>query len=232
MFIGSIANALSVMLGSILGAFLRNITEQTKETMNHGLSLAVIAISIQMATQTKSFILVIICICLGGMIGEFCKIEDRMNQFGLLLQRHFANSGSNFAEGFVTASLVYVIGSMGIIGAIESGVTGSNHTFFMKAIMDGFISIVLTASLGIGVFFSAFAVLIYQGCLTLLASLIAEGLPTQLLNPMMNEISAVGGVIILGIGLNMLKLTTIRTSNFLPSMVILVLTMTVDYYFF
>ncbi|MEO1771462.1 DUF554 domain-containing protein [Candidatus Enterococcus ferrettii] len=232
MFIGSIVNALSVMLGSILGAFLRNITEQTKETMTHGLSLAVIAISIQMAIQTASFILVIICICLGGMLGEFFKIEDRMNQFGLLLQKRFANGNGNFAEGFVTASLVYVVGSMGIIGAIESGITGSNHTLFMKAIMDGFISIVLTASLGIGVFFSAFAVLIYQGALTLLAYLIAEGLPNQLLDPLMNEISAVGGIIILGIGLNMLKLTTIRTSNFLPSMIVLILIMSIKYYFF
>lgn len=102
----------------------------------------------------------------------------------------------------------------------------------MKAIMDGFISIVLTASLGIGVFFSAFAVLIYQGALTLLAYLIAEGLPNQLLDPLMNEISAVGGIIILGIGLNMLKLTTIRTSNFLPSMIVLILIMSIKYYFF
>ena len=144
------------------------------------------------------------------MIGEFLKIEDSMTRLGLFLENRFARGNSNFAEGFVTATLIYVIGSMGIIGAIESGVTGNHQTLFTKAVMDGFMSIMLTASLGIGVRY----------------------LPTELLDSLMNEISAIGGLMILAIGLNVMKLTKIRVSNYLPGILVLIAIMVVQYYYF
>lgn len=232
MLLGSIVNCLAIIAGSFSGIVLRNITEQTKDTVTKGISLGVVALAIQMSMQASSFIVIIISICLGGMIGEFLKIEDSMTRLGLFLGNRFARGNSNFAEGFVTATLIYVIGSMGIIGAIESGVTGSHQTLFTKAVMDGFMSIMLTASLGIGVLFSAFPVLLYQGAITIFASVIVRYLPKELLDSLMNEISAIGGLMILAIGLNVMKLTKIRVSNYLPGILVLIAILVVQYYYF
>lgn len=229
---GSVVNCLAIIAGSFSGIVLRNITEQTKDTVTKGISLGVIALAIQMSLQASSFIVIIISICLGGMIGEFLKIEDSMTRLGLLLENRFARGNSNFAEGFVTATLIYVIGSMGIIGAIESGVSGNHQTLFTKAVMDGFMSIMLTASLGIGVLFSAFPVLIYQGAITIFASIIVRYLPKELLDSLMNEISAIGGLMILAIGLNVMKLTKIRVSNYLPGILVLIVIMVLQYFYF
>lgn len=230
--LGSIVNGLAIIFGSFSGIVLRNISEQTKDTVTKGIGLGVIALALQMAITAKSFTLIIICISLGGMIGEGLKIEDAMNKLGLFLERRFARGNSNFAEGFVTATLIYLIGSMGIIGAIQSGVSLDHTTLYTKAVMDGFMSIMLTASLGVGVLFSAFPVMIYQGIIALLASIIVKYLPPELLNLLMDEISAIGGLMILGIGLNVMKLTKIRVSNFLPSIVVLVIILTVQYFYF
>lgn len=231
LLLGSAVNCLAIIAGSFSGIVLRNITEQTKDTVTKGISLGVIALAIQMSLQASSFI-IIISICLGGMIGEFLKIEDSMTRLGLFLENRFARGNNNFAEGFVTATLIYVIGSMGIIGAIESGVSGNHQTLFTKAVMDGFMSIMLTASLGIGVLFSAFPVLIYQGAITIFASFIVRYLPPELLDSLMNEISAIGGLMILAIGLNVMKLTKIRVSNYLPGILVLIIIMVVQYFYF
>lgn len=232
LLLGSFVNFLAIVAGSLSGIVLRNITEQTKETVTKGIALGTIALAIQMSMQTTSFTVIIISICLGGMIGEFLKIEDSMTNLGLLLEKRFARGNGNFAEGFVTATLIYVIGSMGIIGAIESGVAGNHQTLFTKAVMDGFMSIMLTASLGIGVLFSAFPVLIYQGIITIFASFIVRYLPPELLDSIMTEISAIGGLMILAIGLNIMKLTKIRVSNYLPGIIVLIIIMVVQYYYF
>ncbi|MDU5332982.1 DUF554 domain-containing protein [Enterococcus sp.] len=232
LLLGSFVNFLAIVAGSLSGIVLRNITEQTKETVTKGIALGTIALAIQMSMQTTSFTVIIISICLGGMIGEFLKIEDSMTHLGLLLEKRFARGNGNFAEGFVTATLIYVIGSMGIIGAIESGVAGNHQTLFTKAVMDGFMSIMLTASLGIGVLFSAFPVLIYQGIITIFASFIVRYLPPELLDSIMTEISAIGGLMILAIGLNIMKLTKIRVSNYLPGIIVLIIIMVVQYYYF
>lgn len=232
MLLGSFVNFLAIVAGSLAGIVLRNITEQTKETVTKGIALGTIALAIQMSMQTTSFTIIIISICLGGMIGEFLKIEDSMTNLGLFLEKRFARGNGNFAEGFVTATLIYVIGSMGIIGAIESGVAGNHQTLFTKAVMDGFMSIMLTASLGIGVLFSAFPVLIYQGIITIFASFIVRYLPPELLDSIMTEISAIGGLMILAIGLNIMKLTKIRVSNYLPGIIVLIIIMVVQYYYF
>jgi len=143
---GVLVNSLAIILGGCLGAVLRNISEEMKDTVTKGIGLGVVALGIQMAIQTKSFTMVIVSLCIGAMIGEFLGIENGMNRLGLFLEKKFARSNSNFAEGFVTASLIFVIGSMGIIGSIESGVSGNHATLYTKAVMDGFLSIMLTAS--------------------------------------------------------------------------------------
>ena len=230
--LGSVVNSLAIICGSLLGTILRNISEQTKDTVTKGIGLGVIALGLQMAIKTDSFTLIIISLCLGAMVGEGLKIEAGMNRFGLFLQKHFAKTNGNFAEGFVTSTLIFVIGSMGIIGAIQSGVSGDHQTLYTKAVMDGFMAIMLTASLGLGVLFSSLPVFIYQGLITLLASVLVSYVPHTLLTILMAGISQIGGLLIVAIGLNIMKLTKIRVSNFLPSLVILVLFLTLKYLYF
>lgn len=230
--LGSVVNSLAIIGGSLLGTILRNISEQTKDTVTKGIGLGVIALGLQMAVKTDSFTLIIISLCLGAMVGEGLKIEAGMNRFGLFLQKHFAKTNGNFAEGFVTSTLIFVIGSMGIIGAIQSGVSGDHQTLYTKAVMDGFMAIMLTASLGLGVLFSSLPVFIYQGLITLLASVLVSYVPHTLLTILMAGISQIGGLLIVAIGLNIIKLTKIRVSNFLPSLVILGLFLTLKYLYF
>lgn len=228
---GVLVNSAAIILGGCLGAVLRNISEEMKDTVTKGIGLGVVALGIQMAIQTKTFTMVIISLCIGAMIGEFFGIEKGMNRLGLFLEKKFARSNSNFAEGFVTASLIFVIGSMGIVGSIESGVSGNHATLYTKAVMDGFLSIMLTASLGIGVLFSPIPILLYQGAIVLAASVLVRLIPPELMTELMGEISAIGGIMILGIGMNILKISYIRVSNFLPGMLIMVLLMRVQYFY-
>lgn len=228
--LGSLVNGLAIIFGSLLGAVLRNISEQMKDTVTKGIGLGVVVLGVQMAFKTSSFIVILISLCLGAMLGELFGIEDKMNDLGLKLEKRFAKPGSNFAEGFVTASLIFMIGSMGIIGAIESGVANNHQTLFTKAVMDGFLSIMLTATLGVGVLFSAVPVFLYQGIIAFLASILMRYIPKELLDVLMMEISAIGGLMILGIGLNIMGISKIRVSNFLPGILILISIVLVQFY--
>lgn len=228
--LGSLINGVAIIFGSLLGAILRNISEQMKDTVTKGIGLGVLVLGIQMALKTSSFIIILISLCLGAMVGEFLKIEDNMNEFGLKLEKRFAKPGSNFAEGFVTASLIFLIGSMGIIGAIESGVANQHQTLFTKAVMDGFMSIMLTATLGVGVLFSAVPVFLYQGIIALAASVLMRYIPKELLEALMAEISAIGGLMILAIGLNIIGITKIRVSSYLPGILLLIAIVTAKFY--
>lgn len=228
--LGSLVNGVAIVLGSLLGAVLRNISEQMKDTVTKAIGLGVLVLGIQMAFKTSSFIVILISLCLGAMLGEVLGIEDKMNALGLKLEKRYAKPGSNFAEGFVTASLIFLIGSMGIIGAIESGVAHNHQTLLTKAVMDGFMSIMLTATLGVGVLFSAVPVFLYQGIIAVFASVLMRYIPKELLDLLMGEISAIGGLMILGIGLNIMGITKIRVSNYLPGIFILVGIVMVQFY--
>ncbi|OTN86434.1 hypothetical protein A5819_003268 [Enterococcus sp. 7E2_DIV0204] len=229
--LGSLINGLAIVFGSLLGAILRNISEKMKDTVTKGIGLGVLVLGIQMAFKTSSFIVILISLCIGAMVGEALGIENKMNEFGLKLEKRFAKPGSNFADGFVTASLIFLIGSMGIIGAIESGVANNHQTLFTKAVMDGFMSIMLTATLGVGVLFSAVPVFLYQGIIALFASVMMRYIPKELLDLLMGEISAIGGLMIVGISLNIMEITKIRVSNYLPGLLILIGIITLQFYF-
>ncbi|MFC2823150.1 MAG: DUF554 domain-containing protein [Lacticaseibacillus rhamnosus] len=230
MFMGSIVNGLTIIGGSLLGLILHNISANAKDTITKSLGLGTFALGIQMALQTKSFIVIIISLCLGGLLGEWLHIEDGMNHLGLKLQERFARNNSHFAEGFVTATLIAVIGAMSILGAIQAGVSGDNATLYTKAVMDGFMAIMMTASLGIGVLFSAIPVILYQGTITLLASFLVQFIPKTLMATSLREIGAIGGLMILGIGLNLMGITKIRISNLLPGLVVLISILTGQYF--
>ena len=229
--LGTLINGVAIVFGSLLGAVLRNISEKMKDTVTKGIGLGVLVLGIQMAFKTSSFIVILISLCIGAMVGEALGIENKMNEFGLKLEKRFAKPGSNFADGFVTGSLIFLIGSMGIIGAIESGVANNHQTLFTKAVMDGFMSIMLTATLGVGVLFSAFPVFLYQGIIALFASVMMRYIPKELLDLLMGEISAIGGLMIVGISLNIMEITKIRVSNYLPGLLILIGIITIQFYF-
>lgn len=232
MLFGAFINGIAILCGSLLGMVLRKIPERMKETVTTGIGLGVITLGIQMALKASSFIVILISLCLGAMLGEFLSLEERINQFGLFLERRFAKPGRNFAEGFVTASLIFLVGSMGIIGAIESGISANHQTLLTKAVMDGFMAIMLTASFGLGVLFSAVPVFFYEAAITIAASFFVQYLPQNLLDLLMSEISAIGGLMILAIGFNILGITKIRVSNYLPGLIILIAIMSLKFYFF
>lgn len=215
--LGTIVNTLSIIIGGTLGATLKSkISTRYHDIMLHSISLTVLLLGLQGALKTNEILLVIISMVIGGIIGETLKIEERLDSLGQFIQAKLNKENSRFAEGFVTATIIYCVGAMAIIGSIESGVNNNHSTLYAKSILDGVSAIALGSSIGIGVAFSAFSVLIYQGVITLLSSLIANSISTQ----MLNEISAIGGLLILTIGLNLLKITKIKVANLLPALIV------------
>ena len=215
--LGTIVNALAIVAGSLLGLVLqRGIGEQCKQTILQGVGLSILLIGWKNALLADNLLVVILAMVIGGLLGEGFRIEDRLEALGRWLEGRVASKSGNtrsLARGFVTASLVYCVGSMAIVGSLESGLSGQHQTLFAKSILDGVISVVFASAMGIGVLFSSLAVLLYQGLLTLGAIL----LKPLLTSVAVAQMSSVGGLLIVAIGLNMLGLTTIRVGNLLPA---------------
>jgi hypothetical protein len=165
--------------------------------------------------------IVIISIVIGSIIGELLRIEEKLNYLGVLLEKKFSSKSktgdtSRFAKGFVTASLVFCVGSMAIVGSLESGLTGNHQTLYAKSILDGITSLIFSSTMGIGVMFSALAVLLYQGTITLSA----EIMKNYLVPETVQQMTSTGGLLIAAIGLNMLGITKIRVGNMIPAIFI------------
>ncbi len=216
---GTLVNGALIIIGSILGLFFTKIPERYKETVMHGIGLAVLLIGLQMAFTTEVIIIVLLSLLTGAIIGELLRLEEGLNRLGNWIGSKFTTKNDNFsvAQGFVTASLIFVIGAMSILGALDSGIRGDHEVLITKGILDGFVALVLTTTLGFGVILSAIPVVIYQGAIALLATQIENWLPEAFLNGLIVELTAVGGLLIVAIGLNLLKLTQIRIGNLLPS---------------
>ncbi len=215
--LGTIVNSIAIIAGSILGIVFRNgIKEKYKNTLMDGINLSVIIIGIMGAIKSENIILVIVSMVIGGLIGEMIGIEDKLDNLGNKLQNTFAKGDSDFTKGFVTTSLIYCIGAMAIIGSLESGITGNHETLFAKSILDGISAIVFASTMGIGVAFSAVAVFIYQGTITLLSNSIKDLLTPEVIN----EMSAIGGILIMAIGITMLGIKKIKIGNLLPAIFI------------
>lgn len=213
--LGTIANALAIIVGGLIGLlFGKGIAEKYKQTILQGVALSVILIGWKSALAADQLLIVIISMVAGATIGEGLNIEGRLEWLGQWLEaRVSAGPGSSLARGFVTASLVFCVGSMAIVGSLESGLTGNHQTLFAKSILDGVISIVFASTLGAGVLFSSAAVFIYQGLITLAAVFLKPLLAAATVAQM----TAVGGLLIVAIGLNMLGMVKIRVGNLLPA---------------
>lgn len=215
--LGTIVNSGAIIAGSLLGILLRKgIKEEYKNTIMDGINLSVIVIGIMGAIKSENIILVIISMVIGGIIGEIIGVENKLDGLGNKLQKTFAKGDSNFTKGFVTTSLIYCIGAMAIIGSLESGIAGNHETLFAKSILDGISAIVFASTLGVGVAFSAVSVFIYQGSITLLSSSVKDLLTPEVIN----EMSAIGGILIMAIGLTMSGIKKIKIGNLLPAIFI------------
>jgi uncharacterized membrane protein YqgA involved in biofilm formation len=214
--IGTIVNTTAVIVGSILGLTAgRHFEDGLKKILMQALGLAVVVIGLQMAMSAKDIIPSIACLLLGAMTGELMRIEQGVELIGEKLKVRFSSGSSTFVQGFVTATILYISGPMTIIGCIQDGTVGNPDTLYLKSLLDGVASIALSSTLGIGVAFSAASVLFVQGSMTLLASHI-----TFLQEPIvLQSITSTGGMIILGIGINLLELTVIRVGNLIPALV-------------
>jgi uncharacterized membrane protein YqgA involved in biofilm formation len=216
---GTLINAGAVIIGSIFGLILHSrLPEKLTKTAFYGVGLFTIILGIMMALKTTNLIFIIISIVIGSIIGEIIDIDKWINNFGEILKKKFKDKNDRFSEGFITAFLLYCMGSMTILGAIEEGLGGIPNLLITKSILDGFSSIVLAATMGIGVLFSFIPLIIFQGGLTLLASNMQNILTASIIN----ELSAVGGILLLGLGITILDIKKIKILNMLPSLIIVV----------
>ena len=216
--VGTLINTVAILVGTALGLLLRKgIPERLRETVVQGQGLCVILIGLSGALKTGDTLCMIICMVAGALIGAAINIEKRLNDLGAFLERKVTRGTGetgSVAKGFVSASLLFCVGAMAIVGAMDSGLRGDHSTLIAKSALDGISAIFFASSLGIGVGLSAFAVLIYQGAIALLAMWI-EPLLTE---TVITEMSAVGGLLIVGIGLNMIYDKHIPVGNLLPAL--------------
>lgn len=211
--IGTIVNAIAIIVGGVVGTFLRHgIPERMKETLMQGISLAVVVIGISMGLQAKDFLVVIGALVLGGIVGEWLRIEDGLTSLGHSLEARIKTEGG-VAKGFIAASLVYCVGAMAIMGALQDGLTSDHSTLFAKAMLDGISGIILASTLGVGVAFSALPVFAWQG----LIALTAHWVGPYLSSAVVAEMTAVGGLLLIAVGTNLLNMTKIRVGNLTPS---------------
>lgn len=220
--LGTIINTFSIIIGSVIGLFINKVNDQFKETIMQGIALVVVLIGLQMAFQTEMIIIVLLSMLLGAIIGEMISLDRFFNKTVYKVSSKFLNekNASNVTEAFISSTLLFIVGAMAILGALDSGLRGDHEILYTKSILDGFTSLILTSTLGFGVILSALPVFLYQGSIAVLSSQIVSLIPKSLLDGLINELTAVGGLLIVAIGLNLLKVTNIRIANLLPAIIV------------
>lgn len=229
--LGTLVNGLLIIIGTLLGKLLHRIPESMKGTVMHAIGLAVMVLGLQMGLKSENFLVVILSLVFGAVIGEYFALEDKLNKLGDWLESKIGSKGQgSISQGFVTATLIFVIGAMAIIGALDSGIRGDHSVLYTKSIIDGFTSLILTTTLGIGVLFSAFPVMLYEGLIALFATQIDRFVPQLLMDSFIKEMTATGGIMIFAIGLNLTGITKIRVANLLPGIVVTGIIVSVVYF--
>lgn len=218
--IGSIVNALAIIAGSMLGMALHNhFPERIKNIVFQGLGLCTLVIGMDMALKAQNLLILIFSILLGGLIGEALQLETAVERLGNWFKKKIGSKNIRFTDGLITASLIYCIGAMAIVGSLDEGIRGDRTILLSKSILDGFASVALAASFGSGVLFSFIPVLLYQGGITLFAGIFQDQFSPLLIS----QLTATGGVLIIGIGITLLEIKQIKLSNMLPSLVVAVI---------
>lgn len=213
--LGTLINVVAVVAGSSLGAVLGGrLPGRVRDIVTDGLGLLTFVLGISMAVKTQSFMIVMASILLGGIVGELLRIERALERLGDYFQARLAASSSTFSTGFVTASLVFCVGPMAILGSIDDGLRGNVQLLVVKSVLDGFAALAFATTLGWGVGLSALSVFVYQGSLTVAAGIVAQALS----EPMITEMTATGGLLVLAIGLRLLHLREVKVANLLPAL--------------
>ncbi|MFZ1041728.1 MAG: DUF554 domain-containing protein [Anaerolineales bacterium] len=224
---GTLINVAAILIGGALGLiFGARVPERLKATVISGMGLFTAVIGIQMFLKTDNSLIVLGALLIGALLGEWWKIEDGLQSLGQILEARFAKgtadpngevTSNKFVRGFLTASLLFCVGPIAILGSIQDGLTGNYNLLAVKSVLDGFASLAFSSTLGVGVLFSSLMILVYQGGISLLAAQL-NAIVTQ---AMMNEMTATGGVILMGLAFSsLLEIKKIRAGNFLPALVI------------
>jgi uncharacterized membrane protein YqgA involved in biofilm formation len=220
---GTILNVVAVLIGGSLGTIVGGrLPARVQETVIWILGLFVIALGVKLTLQSQNALITLGSALVGGLLGEWWNLDSLLRRLGAWLEARFARSSTNeaaarFIKGFVSASLIFCVGPLTILGSIQDGLTGNYQLLAVKSLLDGFAALAFSASLGVGVLFSTIVILVYQGGLSLLAAQAQSVLTT----PMINELTAVGGLLIMAIGFgSLLELRPIRVANYLPALVI------------
>lgn len=212
---GTFVNVAAVLVGSGLGLLVgRRLPDRLRGIITDGLGLATILIGVRLALKADNMLILIGSLVVGGLLGEWWNLQGKLDDAGAWLKARTGSTEGRFVAGFVTASLVYCVGPMTIVGAIQEGIDGNADILYAKSMLDGTASIAFASSLGVGVLFSSITVLVVQGALTLLGSHLAFLLDERILN----EVTGTGGALILGIGLLLLEIRRLRIANFLPAL--------------
>ena len=214
---GVIINVIAIVIGTMIGLFLkRGMSEKMSSHIMQGLALITFIIGLKGALVDQDMILLIVSISLGGYLGEMMQLEENIRKFAEWVQDKLSKEGAQnqLAEGFVSAVLIFCVGAMAVMGSLEAGLRDNHQILITKAIIDGIASIILTTTKGAGVMLSALAILLYEGGMMVLAQFVAPYLSESIVYAM----SAVGSLLLVALGLNLLELTKIKVMNFLPAM--------------
>jgi hypothetical protein len=229
--IGTVINVITVLVGGTLGILLgARLPKRMRETIMHGLGLLTLIIGVHLSLETDNILIVLASLLLGGVVGELLHIEGGLNQLGRWLERQASGNShlvdehpavvddgvSRFSQAFLTASLVFCVGPMTVLGSIQDGLSGDYTLLAVKATLDGFAALAFSSTLGPGVLFAALTVLVYQGALTLGAGWASA----MLTDPMIADMTAAGGVLMLALGMGLLQLKHMRVANLLPAIVV------------
>jgi uncharacterized membrane protein YqgA involved in biofilm formation len=227
--LGTIVNVAAIIVGGIAGTLITSgLGKKYKDIIMQAIGLSVIVVGVSGALQgiflvaeskeldRRYITVMIVSLVIGGIVGELTGIEDKLDKLGNWFQKRFSKGSGSFSEGFVTASLVFCVGAMAIVGSLEDGLLQDRSTLFAKSVLDGVAALIFASSLGIGVAFSALPVLLYQGTITIMAGYLRPWLTGAVIS----QISVVGGVLILAIGMNLLQIVKIKVGNLLPAVFI------------
>lgn len=215
--LGTLANVAAIVAGTLAGfALKQRLPERVSSIVMQGLALVTALIGITMMIETRNVLVVLVSMAIGGVLGELLRIEERLDRFGARVEERFSKEHGTFAKAFVTTTLLYCIGPMAIVGALQDGLRGDYSILLTKSMMDGIASVAFASTLGIGVLFSALTVGAYQGGITIGASL----LQPYLTSVMITEMTATGGLLILAIAMNLLGIAKIRVGNLLPAILV------------
>lgn len=221
---GAIVNAVTIVICGIIGIiFKAGISERFNERIMHGIGLCVLVLGIVGVITVENTMVMIISVLLGAITGEALKLEERLVNGVKKIEdkvQHL-NYVNNLGEGFIAATMIFCVGSMAIVGALESGLLNNHSTLYAKSILDGIVSILLASSLGAGVILSSLPVLLYEGAITLLAGSMAP----YLSDIVINEVVVVGSLLLIGLGLNLLEITELKIMNYVPAMLFPVIIM-------